>query len=165
MWHLVFLRLLTVANLHPQAPCATGCILVCNLCQIYMYVSCCHIISSFNMWLMCVHQLACCIIACTAAFSVLSTVVYLYCLAMPLQCPLVQVSNGDVAEEVNTDNDQVQVLTCHPGYQPVGGVTRLVCNHTTGTWIAMEFINNGAEYTFGCEGRAWMHAVHFCMYF
>lgn len=80
--------------------------------------------------------------------------------AMPLRCPFVQVSNGDVVEEVNTDNDQVQVLTCDPGYQPVGGVTTRTCNHTTGTWNKMKFINNGTENTFGCEGRVSMVAMY-----
>lgn len=60
----------------------------------------------------------------------------------PQQCTSGDVSNGKVTESLNDDNVLVQQLNCDAGYQPVGGVTERMCDHSTGNWDAR----------FECEG-------------
>ena len=67
----------------------------------------------------------------------------------PHSVPVQQCAYGeDIANGMITDNqtdsgEQVQSLTCDPGYQAVGDVTKRECNHTTGNWNAR----------FSCEGQ------------
>lgn len=53
------------------------------------------------------------------------------------------IANGMITDNSTDSGEQVQSLTCDPGYQAVGDVTKRECNHTTGNW----------KTRFSCEGR------------
>ena len=52
------------------------------------------------------------------------------------------IANGMITDNQTDSGEQVQSLTCDPGYQAVGDVTKRECNRTTGNWNAR----------FSCEG-------------